>query len=86
MSTESTGPIRDLVGYGEKPPRPQFPGDANVAVNLVVNYEEGSEYSHFLGDGQNDSRKSPIHSHTKSAIWRPNQCTSTALGWACGVC
>ncbi|MGR6092268.1 polysaccharide deacetylase family protein [Brevibacterium sp. CSND-B09] len=55
MTTQSNGPIRDLVGYGENPPHPQFPGGANVAVNLVVNYEEGSEYSHFLGDGENDS-------------------------------
>lgn len=31
-----------------------WPDDANVAVNIVVNYEEGSEYSYALGDGEND--------------------------------
>lgn len=49
------GPERDLIGYGPNPPAVELPHGANVAVNLVVNYEEGSEYSHYLGDGQNDS-------------------------------
>jgi peptidoglycan/xylan/chitin deacetylase (PgdA/CDA1 family) len=48
------GPERDFVGYGPEPPRVTWPGGALVAVNLVVNYEEGAEYS--LGDdGVNDS-------------------------------
>ena len=34
---------RDLVGYGFHPPRLRWPGDAKVAVSLVVNYEEGAE-------------------------------------------
>ncbi|MEU1601127.1 polysaccharide deacetylase family protein [Streptomyces sp. NPDC005708] len=46
---------RDLVGYGKDVPAVRWPDDANVAVNIVVNYEEGSEYSHEMGDGQNDS-------------------------------
>jgi len=46
---------RDLVGYGENVPAVHWPNDAKVAVNLVVNYEEGSEYSHEMGDGENDS-------------------------------
>src|SRR5437764_882709 len=36
---------RDLVGYGGHPPHPHWPGDARIAVNFVVNYEEGSEYN-----------------------------------------
>jgi peptidoglycan/xylan/chitin deacetylase (PgdA/CDA1 family) len=44
------GPPRDMVGYGRTPPRVRWPGDARVAVNLVVNYEEGSEYSLPAGD------------------------------------
>jgi peptidoglycan/xylan/chitin deacetylase (PgdA/CDA1 family) len=55
MPASAHHPVRDLVGYGQNPPRAQFPGGANVAVNIVVNYEEGSEYSHALGDGHNDS-------------------------------
>ena len=41
---------RDLVGYGGEPPHAQWPGDARLAVNFVLNYEEGSEYSVANGD------------------------------------
>ncbi len=36
---------RDLIGYGANPPHPKWPGDAKIAVQIVLNYEEGSEYS-----------------------------------------
>ena len=36
---------RDLVGYAGNPPHPKWPGGARIAVNLVMNYEEGSEYN-----------------------------------------
>ena len=48
------GPPRELVGYGEHPPKLDFPGGARVAVQLVVNYEEGSEKTFAMGDGEND--------------------------------
>jgi len=48
-------PARDFVGYGERPPRVHWPGGARVAVQIVVNYEEGSEKSFAMGDGVNDS-------------------------------
>jgi len=41
----STASPRDLVGYAGKPPHPKWPGDARLAVNFVINYEEGSEYN-----------------------------------------
>ena len=41
---------RDFVGYGEHPPRVEWPGKARVALSMVVNYEEGSEYSFAFGD------------------------------------
>ena len=41
---------RDLVGYGADPPVVPWPGGARLAVSVVVNYEEGSEYSHAMGD------------------------------------
>ncbi|BGP44820.1 hypothetical protein JCM10450v2_000635 [Rhodotorula kratochvilovae] len=41
---------RDFVGYGEHPPNPQWPGNAKVAVNFVLNYEEGGERSVEDGD------------------------------------
>jgi allantoinase len=36
---------RDLIGYGAHPPDPKWPGDARLALNIVLNYEEGSEFS-----------------------------------------
>jgi len=42
---------RDFVGYGQTPPDPQWPGGARLAVNFVINYEEGSEPSIGEGDG-----------------------------------
>ena len=36
---------RDLIGYGGNPPHPHWPGEARIAVNWVINYEEGSEYN-----------------------------------------
>ncbi|MDE1156522.1 MAG: allantoinase PuuE [Acidobacteriaceae bacterium] len=41
---------RDFRGYGANPPQPKWPGDAAVALNFVMNYEEGSEYSIVDGD------------------------------------
>ncbi|MFD4353913.1 allantoinase PuuE [Nocardia sp. NPDC058518] len=35
--------IRDFVGYGPNPPDPQWPDDAHIAVQFVLNYEEGGE-------------------------------------------
>jgi hypothetical protein len=48
------GPARDFVGYGPQPPDFEWPGGARVAINLVVNYEEGGEYS-LNEDGVNDT-------------------------------
>jgi peptidoglycan/xylan/chitin deacetylase (PgdA/CDA1 family) len=51
----SPGPRRDFVGYGRTPPDIRWPGGAAVAVNLVLNYEEGAEYSQLDGDRINDT-------------------------------
>jgi peptidoglycan/xylan/chitin deacetylase (PgdA/CDA1 family) len=45
---------RDLVGYGRTPPQRRWPDDAKVVINLVLVYEEGSEYSVAWGDTRND--------------------------------
>jgi len=51
MVYDSTAPYpRDLVGYGRNPPHPQWPGDARVALQFVLNYEEGGENSVLHGD------------------------------------
>ena len=44
------GPSRDLVGYGQSRPRGRWPNGARLAINVVVNYEEGSERSFAMGD------------------------------------
>ena len=32
---------RDLIGYGRNPPQARWPGKARIAVQFVLNYEEG---------------------------------------------
>ncbi|MFG2043038.1 allantoinase PuuE [Dactylosporangium sp. NPDC048998] len=44
------GPRRDLVGYARDLPPGGWPGDARIAISVVVNYEEGSERSFAMGD------------------------------------
>jgi putative urate catabolism protein len=41
---------RDFIGYGENPPNPMWPGKARVAVQFVINYEEGGENCVLDGD------------------------------------
>ncbi len=41
---------RDLVGYGAHPPDPQWPDQARIAVQFVLNYEEGGENNILHGD------------------------------------
>lgn len=41
---------RDLFGYGENPPHAQWPGQARIALQFVLNYEEGGENSVLHGD------------------------------------
>ena len=42
--------MRDLLGYAGRPPRPQWPKGALLAVSVVVNFEEGAESSLEAGD------------------------------------
>ena len=51
MTDDSTAAYpRDLAGYGRNPPQAQWPGNARVAVQFVLNYEEGGENSVLHGD------------------------------------
>lgn len=47
---------RDLVGYADKPPDPRWPGGARLAVNFVLNYEEGGERTVLDGDKASETR------------------------------
>jgi len=46
--------MRDFAGYGRSVPEVCWPGEAKLALSLVLNYEEGSERSHEMGDGRNE--------------------------------
>jgi len=51
MTYDSTLPYpRDLVGYGRNPPHANWPGQARVALQFVLNYEEGGENATLHGD------------------------------------
>lgn len=47
---EDAGYPRDLIGYGADPPVVRWPGSARIAVQFVINYEEGGENCILHGD------------------------------------
>lgn len=51
---------RDLAGYGRNPPDPRWPGQARVAVQFVVNFEEGGENSVLHGDKASEAFLSDV--------------------------
>ncbi len=51
---------RDLVGYGATPPDPKWPGRARIALQFVLNYEEGGENSVLHGDAASETFLSEI--------------------------
>ena len=46
---------RDLTGYGRHPPKADWPGGARIAVQLVLNYEEGAEMNVLHGDAASET-------------------------------
>ncbi len=56
MVYDSTLPYpRDLAGYGRKPPHAQWPGGARIAVQFVLNFEEGGENHVLHGDAGSET-------------------------------
>jgi len=51
---------RDMIGYGEVPPSANWPGGARVAVQFVLNYEEGGENCILHGDAASETFLSEI--------------------------
>ena len=51
---------RNLLGYGANPPDPKWPGDARIAVQFVINYEEGGENCLLHGDTHSEAFLSEI--------------------------
>ena len=51
---------RDLIGYGRNPPQAQWPNDAKIALQFVLNYEEGGENCVLHGDAASETFLSEI--------------------------
>jgi peptidoglycan/xylan/chitin deacetylase (PgdA/CDA1 family) len=51
---------RDMIGYGRTPPQPQWPNGARLAVQFVINYEEGGENNILHGDAASEAFLSEI--------------------------
>ena len=51
---------RDLIGYGKNPPNANWPGGARVALQFVLNYEEGGENCVLHGDAASEQFLSEI--------------------------
>ena len=51
---------RDLIGYGQNPPHANWPGKARIAVQFVLNYEEGAESSVLHDDDSSETFLSEI--------------------------
>ena len=60
--THPTRYPRDLVGHGRHPPHPRWPGQARVALQFVLNYEEGGENSVLHGDAGSEQFLSEMFS------------------------
>ena len=59
-STSDSQYPRDMIGYGKSPPHPRWPGNARIALQIVLNYEEGSESSVLHGDRASETFLSEI--------------------------
>lgn len=51
---------RDMIGYGANPPDPKWPGGAKIALQIVLNYEEGGENCVLHGDAASEAFLSEI--------------------------
>ncbi len=58
--TSSTQSARDLIGYGRTPPQPHWPNNARIALQFVLNYEEGAESNIMDGDATSERFLSEI--------------------------
>src|ERR1700690_77601 len=58
--TENPNYPRDLRGYGRRPPHPRWPGGARIALQFVLNFEEGAESCVLDGDPASETFLSEI--------------------------
>jgi allantoinase len=74
---QSSKDRRDFFGYGSRPPRADWPGDARVAVSLVLNVEEGAELS--IADG--DERNEKVYEVVDEVEGIPDPCLESHFGY-----
>src|SRR5262245_4341224 len=60
MTSTAASYPRDLVGYGRAVPHARWPGEARIAVQFVLNYEEGGENCVLHGDSGSEKFLSEI--------------------------
>ncbi len=60
---------RDLIGYGRTPPQGEWPGGKRLAVQFVVNYEEGSENCILHGDAASEGVLTDMPGHPSLGAW-----------------
>ena len=61
---------RDLIGYADQPPDPKWPGGARIALNFVMNYEEGSEPSIQDGESFTETGLTEAHGLNQGVVGR----------------
>ena len=58
--SDNSIPTRDFIGYADQPPAVTWPGEARIAVNFCINYEEGGELCVLNGDDRSEVRLSDV--------------------------
>jgi allantoinase len=64
---------RDFLGYGDQPPAMRWPGQAGLALSVVLNVEEGAELSLAAGDEHNES----VHEVVQEVKGAPDLCLAS---------
>ena len=77
---------RDLAGYGANPPHAQWPGNARVALQFVLNYEEGGENSVLHGDAGSEQFLSEMFNPPAFAARHLSMESIYEYGSRSGVC
>src|SRR6201994_4934800 len=77
---------RDLVGYGEFPPNPDWPGGATIAVNFNLNGEGGGEATLVNGDDVSEGMLNDIGVGTQAGVRVPLVESVFEYGSRRGVC
>ena len=81
-----TEPTRDFIGYGGNPPDPKWPKGARLALNFVMNFEEGSEPSFADGDAHTEAALTEVGPQgVKGRDLAANPSSNTAAGLGSGV-